>query len=300
MSVLRATAPPHPRLQTCGRSTGVAKAQPLPLGRQIDAAAASARDGSRLAEALRVASRHHRASVHHQTRALLLKRTPYAESDWVLALFTEDLGRVSALARSARNSRKRFGGSLEALHTLRVELDEVPGSEMMRLRSAELETPRTSLLQSLPGMEAAGKLLGWIRRAAPEGSAEPELWALANHCLDELAEQATKPSQQSRPPERTLASHGLYLLTLCGWPLELQRCVQSGTPCPSGKAAMVDPAQGGLVSRARGGASLVLSGSQRERLDLAQRGDYSALQSDDDEVALRLVQSCLEAHAGLS
>ncbi len=247
-----------------------------------------------------MAARRQRPSVHHHTQALVLKRTAYGESDWIVALFTQDIGRISALARAARNSRRRFGGSLEPLHTLRVELDEVASSDILRLRSAELQTPRVGLLQSLPAMEAAGKLLGWIRRAAPERTAEPELWDLSNRCLDELAAQADKPEGARRSAQLTLANHALHLLALCGWQLELQRCVQSGAPCPPGKAAMIDPAQGGLISRARGGASLVLSGEQRMRLDLAQRGDYCALLSGDEEVALRLVQSCLEAHAGLS
>ena len=41
------------------------------------------------------------------TRALLLKQVDTGESDRVVTLLTEDLGKVSAIARGARRSRKR-------------------------------------------------------------------------------------------------------------------------------------------------------------------------------------------------
>ena len=66
------------------------------------------------------------ATKSHATLALLLRRTPYRDADLVLSLFTEQLGQVSALARAARKSQRRFGGSLEPFHTLHLELDVLP------------------------------------------------------------------------------------------------------------------------------------------------------------------------------
>ena len=77
------------------------------------------------------------------TRALLLRRVDYAESDLVLSLFTVELGRISALARGARKSRRRFGGVLEPMHTLEVTLDERPSSELYILRETQRDIPRT-------------------------------------------------------------------------------------------------------------------------------------------------------------
>ena len=49
------------------------------------------------------------------TDAVILRRTPVGESDLIVALFTRDHGRVSAVARGARRSRKRFPAGLEML-----------------------------------------------------------------------------------------------------------------------------------------------------------------------------------------
>jgi DNA repair protein RecO (recombination protein O) len=76
--------------------------------------------------------------------ALLLRRVPYGEADLVVTLFTEPLGRVAAVARSARRSSRRFP-ALEPMHLLRVGLELVPGRELGMLTEASLERPRLGL-----------------------------------------------------------------------------------------------------------------------------------------------------------
>ncbi len=255
----------------------------------------------------RAASR--RETTSHQTLALVLRRTPYRDADLVVTLFTEGMGQISALARAARKSQRRFGGSLEPFHTLSVELEESAGAELMMLGSAQIETVRTNLYGHLDGMEAAGKLLTWIRHASPAHTPEPQLWQLALKGLDDLdassapapTSQPLSPPQPPHPsPTLVLAARGLQLLSVCGWRLELEHCVQSGTRCPDGKSAMIDPERGGLVSRSEGGAPFLVSGALRRRLILAQSGRADALEEDDAALGLELVERCLRAHAGLT
>ena len=255
--------------------------------------------------------KHSRATRSHETLALVLRRTPYGDADLIVTLFTRELGQVSAVARSARKSQRRFGGNLEPLHTLELELDQAVGAELLRLREARIVTARAHLLESLLGMEAAGKFLSWLRHAAPEHTPEPLLWELSQSCLDELdlAVRETRGnlsnSQHTQRPTApsanlTLASHGLRLLVACGWRLELEHCVQSGLRCPEGKAAMIDPERGGLVSRAHGGAPFSVAGATRQRLIATQSGASNALEEADADLALQLVERCLRAHAGLA
>lgn len=253
---------------------------------------------------------HRRAQTSHRTLALVLRRTPYRDADLVVTLFTESMGQISAIARAARKSQRRFGGSLEPFHTLSAELEETPGAELMLLASAQIETVRTNLYGYLAGMEAAGKLLTWIRHASPAHTPEPELWQLALRGLDELdacsapaASSLTAQPASPRPrrsPALVLATRGLQLLSICGWRLELEHCVQSGARCPDGKSAMIDPERGGLVSRSEGGAPFLVSGALRRRLILAQSGQVDALEDEDAVLGLELVERCLRAHAGLT
>ena len=57
------------------------------------------------------------------TRAVLLRQVDTGESDRVVTLLTEELGKVSAIARGARKSRKRFGAALALFVLAEAELD---------------------------------------------------------------------------------------------------------------------------------------------------------------------------------
>jgi DNA repair protein RecO (recombination protein O) len=212
----------------------------------------------------------------------------------VLTLFTERFGRVSALARSARKSTRRFAGALEPMHTLEVRLEERPERELFGLREAHIATPRIALTSELARMEAAGKALSWLRRAAPVRTPEPELWHRIESLLDRLAEPGPVDA------EGVLAAAGLHLLGALGWALDLERCVSCGKACPDGQAGLVDATRGGLVCRSCGGARHRLDGPRRRRLARASAsGDPAVLETGDAAVALDLVEQVLRAHAGM-
>jgi DNA repair protein RecO (recombination protein O) len=229
------------------------------------------------------------------TRALLLKRVEYGEADLVLTLFTERYGRISALARAARKSSRRFSGALEPMHTLELELEERPKSELFMLRAARIDRARTALTESLARLEAAGTALSWVRRSAPPRTPEPALWTAIEGLLDRLGDR-----EETTPPRRMLAAAGLRILATLGWGLDFERCVRCGKECPPGQVALVDPTHGGLVCRACGGARTRLDAGSRERLARASlTGDPTALDADDADRALVLVEGVLKAHAGL-
>ncbi|HWA71152.1 MAG TPA: DNA repair protein RecO [Polyangiaceae bacterium] len=230
----------------------------------------------------------------HESEALLLRRVELAEADLIVTLFTRTLGRVSALARGARRSRKRFGGALEPFFTLHVRMEERPRSELFVLSEASVVRPRLGLLSHLSRLEVAGRALSWVRRAAPPRTPEPEAWALLERLLDRLTSTEGELSA-----ERELCELGLPLLAAFGWGIDLERCVSCGKPCPDGAPASVDAARGGLVCRECGGGRMRLSGALRERLARAARGEAQALDAQDVSVALDLIDRVFAAHAGL-
>ena len=50
--------------------------------------------------------------VSQSTPAIVLRAVNYGEADRIVTLFGRDTGRISALARGARKSQKRFAGGL--------------------------------------------------------------------------------------------------------------------------------------------------------------------------------------------
>jgi DNA repair protein RecO (recombination protein O) len=217
----------------------------------------------------------------------------YGDSDLVLTLFTESLGRMSALARGARRSQRRFGGALEPMHTLTVRIDEHAGAELGALREASIATPRRHLVSNLERMEVAGRALGWVRRASPPRTPEPAVW----RALDDLLSRLDDP-QVTAAPRMELAEAGLRLLGAFGFGIDLERCVSCGKPCAEGQAALLDVERGGLVCRNCGGARIRLAGPTRQRLIAAAAGESGALSPEDLDPAVELVDRAFRAHLG--
>jgi DNA repair protein RecO (recombination protein O) len=239
-----------------------------------------------------VASR--KSSARHASEALLLRRVEYGEADLVLTLLTRKLGKLSALARGARKSSKRFGGVLEPMHTLAITLDERPGAELLTLSEAKLSVPRSKLLGSLAALEAAGKALSWVRRAAPPRTPEAEPYTVLTTLLDRLNDGA-----HTEPPVIALAEAGLSLLSAFGWGIDFERCVRCGRGALPAQSASVDAVRGGLVCRSCGGARLRISAAARGHMARASAGDTGVLTHGEAADALNIVDAALGAHAGI-
>ena len=81
------------------------------------------------------------------------------------------------------------------------------------------------------------------------------------------------------------------------WGLDLERCVRCGRDCGGSSSAFVDPAAGGLVCRACGGARLLLREGRRARFLASTLGDDGALRDSGDAVAaIELIEATLAAH----
>lgn len=231
--------------------------------------------------------------VHH-TRALLARRTTIGEGDLIILVFTEGAGLVSAMARGARRSQRRFAGALEPFHTLMLRLEERADKELLSLAEASLADVRTTLVSDLGRLDAAGRAMNWIKHVAPPRTPEPELWKELTTFLDEL----DTPSLAGTP-EQFLAAHGFRLLAALGWGLDLSRCVRCGKPCEENRTAMIDAVLGGLVCRSCGGAAMRLSAAQRRHFSSAAAGTARTIELAEVPQALGLVERALQAHAGV-
>jgi DNA repair protein RecO (recombination protein O) len=228
-----------------------------------------------------------------ETNALLLRKVDVRESDLVVTLFTDALGKVSALARGARRSKARFAGSLEPLHTLRAELTNPRRGDLFELSGLRLERTRLNLTASLARMNAAGRVLSWVQKAAPDRQHEPSVYRALTDTLDALDAPGKDP-----PLQATLAVAGLRLCAAFGWGLDFDNCVGCGNARPFNKSARVDAARGGIVCSSCGTGGTLLDAALLGTLSRAQR-DAVALDETASELALTLVERVLVAHGDL-
>jgi len=222
------------------------------------------------------------------TDALLLRAVDYRDADRIVTLFTRDLGKVGAIARSAKSSRRRFAGALEPYAVIRVEL-ELGSTELARLLRAEVVSVFAGILGELGRMEAAAAALALLRDAHPLRAPDPALFLAAVQYLTLL-------DHEPDPARAGLLAFALRALALSGISPRLSACGRSGEPVPPGKPAYFDPALGTVVSRRLGGGPFLLSGSAREHMVAAQGDDWvRAARAGWDEGALNTVRGAVAA-----
>jgi DNA repair protein RecO (recombination protein O) len=225
-----------------------------------------------------------------ESEALVVRTVEFGEADLVVTFVTEQVGKLSAIARGARKGSKRLSGSLEPVHTVAVMLED-KGGDLATLKEARVVRARTGLTGRLEALEAAGVALRWARHAFPPRTPEPQGWLILLELLDVL-------DAGIAPPKRELARAGLAMLAALGYALDLERCVVCGRPCPSTKVACVDPARGGLVCRSCGGASTVLVPELRVAARSLAAGEGADVTDAQSATLLELVDRAMAAHAG--
>lgn len=202
---------------------------------------------------------------------MVLRVVDYREADRIVTLFTEQHGKVSAMARAARRSQKRFAGGLESLCVVEVTLEHARG-ELETLREARPVLPCLALLTSLERMEAAGAGLEMLRATLAERHPEPEVFALTERFLVDLDAGSGAATR--------LLQFQLDVLDLLGFSPELEQCGVCGKVAPEDRVALFRASAGAIVCRACGGGALRLSAETR-RVLLAQRGGAAALAVSD-------------------
>jgi DNA repair protein RecO (recombination protein O) len=68
----------------------------------------------------------------------VLRTQPIGESDLIVVFLTRSTGKLSAVAKGARRSRRRFGANLMLLSRVRLSCFEKEGQDLARLESADL------------------------------------------------------------------------------------------------------------------------------------------------------------------
>jgi DNA repair protein RecO (recombination protein O) len=159
------------------------------------------------------------------TEALVLRVIEFGESDRIVHLLVPDSGRLSAIAKGARRSVRRFPGTLDLFNQLRVQVE--------RPRSASTSLARldsAALIRAFPGLraEAARFALGCylvelLDRLAPEAAARSDAQRLFAFALAALEHAAVAPLD---PRLRPLLE--LRALDALGLRPELRRCVRCG------------------------------------------------------------------------
>ena len=217
----------------------------------------------------------------YRTRALVLRSSDWGESDRIVHLYTEELGRVSAIAKGALRSRRRFPGVLELFSLLDARLVDPPRSSMLRLEAARLSRPIEGLTDSLARFAVGCHFLELLDRITGEGEAHPGMFPFARGVLEVLSREQ---------PDRLFALLLLAkTLARLGYRPQLSACVECGAPL-RGRVGFAPAQGGGLCPRCTPEGTALLSARVLDALErgirtpLSRRGELGLSRQDVDRL----------------
>lgn len=117
--------------------------------------------------------------------ALILRHVDYGEADRIVSLLTAEFGLQRGFARSARNSRKRFGAALEPFSQVVVHWRTGRG-QLWSLQEMELLSGRTGLRTDFSRLALASYAVELVELLVEEGESHPQIFELLCAFLDSL------------------------------------------------------------------------------------------------------------------
>jgi DNA repair protein RecO (recombination protein O) len=234
-------------------------------------------------------------------RVLMLRRVEYGDSDLIVTLLAREGGKISARARGARRSRRRFGAALGWFVISDAELTRRGSAELHTLLVADVREAFVDLAADPVALSHASYATELVRELVAAEQPEPAVFDL----LVDLYRVA-----RARPGREALRSFELALLGRLGMAPDFERCSRCGTADEGdlARGALLEPEGGGVVcsgcaSQIRGlGARPLSDGARRALVDAALAPDLAAaaatepLEAEIATEAREATQSILSRH----
>ena len=152
--------------------------------------------------------------------AIVLRTRVYRDYDVIVDLIAQDAGRISAIARGARKSRRRFGAALTIGAILDVELARRGGAGLYTLKSCDIQSLPKNAASELARFYQLAYVLEIVAGVCVEGPTEElSLRHLATY-LGLL--------ERVMPSHEQLCVWELRLMAIHGYQLQFWPCVLSG------------------------------------------------------------------------
>jgi DNA repair protein RecO (recombination protein O) len=189
-----------------------------------------------------------------ESEAIVLRTYPLREADLLVTFFTRTEGKVRGVARSAKKSRKRFGGALEPLTFVRAFYEDREGQELARLDALEvLESPLASEV-GYPRAVALAHIAELLDELLPDREANDAIFRLTLSVLSHL-----RSSEIWMP----ITYFELWMTRLVGFLPDFSECVICGRTLNGSRAFFHALADGLMCAEDKRLASSEISSESR-------------------------------------
>src|ERR1700686_405650 len=190
-----------------------------------------------------------------ESEAIILRPYPLREADLLVTLFTRLEGKVHGVARSAKKSKRRFGGALEPLTYVKAYYEDRERQELARLDSCEVLESPMAFEVGYPRAVALAHVAELLDELLPEREANDTVFRLALSVIAGL-----------RGPEvwMPVTYFELWMTRLMGYLPELSECIVCGRELNGSRAYFHALADGLMCADDKRLASSEMSAESRK------------------------------------
>ena len=173
--------------------------------------------------------------------ALVLDSHNYGESDKIIVFFCQNVGRISALARGAHRSKKRFVNKLEIFTFLQITYSKSSMGSLFMLDEAELVNSFITLRTNLKSYQVGSIIREYMLLTTRETGDDDQLFQLALwalHSLDSGIDQ-----------KQVLALFMIKLFDVLGYRPDFSICQSCGTIPAEGQEVLFNVQAGTITCK---------------------------------------------------
>lgn len=180
-------------------------------------------------------------SSSQSSLAIILRARVYAESDKIVTFLSSEEGKLTGIAKGARNSKRRFPNCLDPFTVVRMHYKVRPNASLVFMESCDLLQPAGRLADPIK-LAYGSYLLELVDFLTVEAHPISGIYELLSDALDELRTGAATGG--------FLRSFELHLLQLTGFHPDLDACAGCQRSFATEESAYLDTSRGRLVCKA--------------------------------------------------
>jgi DNA repair protein RecO (recombination protein O) len=226
-----------------------------------------------------------------QSEAIVLRSYPLREADLLVTFFTRQEGKLRGVARAAKKSKRRFGGSLEPLTLVTLHYEDRARTDLARLDSCDVLDSPLSDQVDYPRAVGLAHVAEMLEELLPDREPNDAIFRLAVSVLQHLRSNALW---------MPLTYFDLWMVRLIGLLPDLRSCIACGSAL-NGHPAYFHPLADGLACvKDKRLASLEMSGESRnlaaEIFRLPLEGFHGGWPRSRGADLRKFLAQCIERH----
>ncbi|MFH1114611.1 MAG: DNA repair protein RecO [Pseudomonadota bacterium] len=170
-------------------------------------------------------------------QSIILRKQDWGEADELVVFLARDLGRLTGVAKNAKKSRVRFGGHLEPMALVDLQLRSRKRDDLVWIDEAQVINGFLGIRSNLAKVAKASYLFEVSTIFLPEGRPEPAVFSFLVGFLENL--------QTTDPGSLLFLLDELRLFALLGYAPRFDACTVCGGTLERGEDAFFSHIHGG-------------------------------------------------------